>query len=95
LVTGAISGNSFLSRKSNMITAQLAALSYSVYLSHKIVIHLVQLFLGKIKITASYTPGLLICFTFCILAGLFYRYCIEQPSAAIKNKILRKLNRDY
>ncbi|MCX2496022.1 acyltransferase [Pedobacter sp. PF22-3] len=95
LVTGAISGNSFLSRKSNMITTQLAALSYSVYLSHKIVIHLVQLFLEKIKIPASYTPGLLICFTFCILAGLFYRYSLEKPSAAIKNKILKKLNRGY
>ncbi|MEH3114346.1 acyltransferase family protein [Pedobacter terrae] len=91
LVTGAISGNSFLSRKSNRITTQLAALSYSVYLSHKIVIHLVQLFFGKIKIPASNTIGLLICFTFCILAGLFYRYCIERPSAVIKNKILNKI----
>lgn len=94
LVTGAISGTSFMSRKSNMITAQLAALSYSLYLSHKGVIHLVQLFLEKIKIPASYTPGLLICFTCCILAGLFYRYCLEKPSATIKNKFLKKLNRN-
>lgn len=94
LVTGAISGTSFMSGKSNMITAQLAALSYSLYLSHKGVIHLVQLFLEKIKIPASYTPALLICFTCCILAGLFYRYCIEKPSATIKNKILKKLNRN-
>ncbi|MCJ8155701.1 acyltransferase [Chryseobacterium sp. SSA4.19] len=94
LVTGAISTTSFLSKKSNVITAQLAALSYSVYLSHKGIIHLVQLFLKKAKIPASHTSGLLICFTFCILAGLFYRYCIEKPSATIKNKILNKENRD-
>lgn len=95
LVTGAISGTSFLSRKSSQFTTQLAALSYSVYLSHKGVIHLVQLFLKKTKIPVTYTAGLLICFTFCILAGLFYRYCLEKPSVIIKNKALNKLHRDY
>ncbi|WP_406826157.1 acyltransferase family protein [Pedobacter sp. KACC 23697] len=94
LVAGAISGTAFLSRKANLITTQLAALSYSIYLSHKGVIHLVQLFLGKIKIPVSNTPGLLICFSFCVLAGLFYRYCIEKPAVTFKNKILNKLNRD-
>ncbi|WP_145860952.1 acyltransferase family protein [Pedobacter suwonensis] len=95
LVTGAISATSFLSKKSNMITTQLAALSYAIYLSHKIVIHLVQLFLERIKIPASYSTVLLICFACCILAGLVYRYCIEKPSATIKNKVLNRFNRDY
>lgn len=88
LVAGAVSGTSFLSRKSNSITSQLAALSYSVYLSHKGVIHLAQMLLEKTEIPVSGTSGLFICFILCILAGLFYRYCIEKPSARIKNKIL-------
>ncbi len=88
LVTGAVSNSSFLSRKSNTITAQLAALSYSVYLSHKGVIHLIQMLFEKTKLPVSGTSGLIICFIFCILAGLFYRYGIEKPSAALKNKIL-------
>lgn len=88
LVTGAVSATSFLSRKSNSITTQLAAFSYSVYLSHKGVIHLVQMLLQKIEIPVTGTSGMLICFIFCVLAGLFYRYCIEKPSAVLKNKIL-------
>ncbi|GEN77180.1 acyltransferase family protein [Chryseobacterium hagamense] len=92
LVTGAVSGTSFLSRKSNNITAQLAMLSYSVYLSHKGVIHLVQMLLEKTEIPVAGTSGLVICFIFCILAGLSYRYCIETPSSRIKNKILKSSN---
>ncbi len=92
LVTGAVSGNSFLSKKSNIITAQMAALSYSVYLSHKGVIHLVQMLAEKTGLPVSGTSGLLICFIFCVLAGLFYRYGIEKPSAVLKNKILNSLN---
>ncbi len=92
LVTGAVSGNSFMSRKSNIITAHLATLSYSVYLSHKIVIHLVQRLLEKTELPVSGTSGLLICFIFCILGGLFYRYCIEKPSAVLKNRILNSPN---
>ncbi|WP_294283719.1 acyltransferase [uncultured Chryseobacterium sp.] len=92
VVTGAISGTSFMSRKSNIITAQLATLSYSVYLSHKIVIHLVQKLLEKTELPVSGTSGLLICFIFCILAGFFYRYCIEKPSAVLKNRILNSPN---
>jgi peptidoglycan/LPS O-acetylase OafA/YrhL len=95
LVTGAVSATSFLSRKPNSITSQLAALSYSVYLSHKGVIHLIQMLLQKTEIPASGTSGLVICFIFCILAGLFYRYCIEKPSAQIKNKILNSSDIDH
>jgi len=94
LVAGTISKTSILSRKSNFFTAQLAALSYSVYLSHKGIIHMIQLFLRANKVSISDTVTLVICFIICIVAGLCYRYGIEKPSAAIKNKILiNSLNR--
>lgn len=90
LVAGAISQSSFMGRKPNVITSQLAALSYAVYLSHKGIIHLVQRFLDQHIIQFSDTVVLVICLISCILAGLLYRYGIERPSAKIKNKILNQ-----
>lgn len=95
LVTGTVSDTSFLSRKPNIITTHLAVLSYSVYLSHKGVIHLVQMLAEKTELPVSGTSGIITCFIFCVLAGLFYRYCIEKPSAALKNKILSSSNHHH
>jgi len=90
LVAGSISQSSFLGRKANMVTSQLAALSYAIYLSHKGIIHLVQRFLDQLTIQVPDTVVLVLCLISCILAGLLYRYGIERPSAQIKNKILNQ-----
>lgn len=89
LLMGAISNSSFIGKKTNFIVSQLALLSYSIYLSHKGIIHLVQLFLDKINISISDNVTLSICFIACVLVGSIYRYFIEKPSAQIKNKILK------
>ncbi|WDF45360.1 acyltransferase [Chryseobacterium sp. KACC 21268] len=88
LLMGAISESSLISRKSNFFTSQLAILSYSIYLSHKGIIHLVQLFLRKINISISDNLMLFICLITCLFVGILYRYFIENPSAKIKTQIL-------
>ncbi|QDW25258.1 acyltransferase [Pedobacter sp. KBS0701] len=88
LLLGSISKSSVLSRQKYRITSQLAALSYSVYLSHKGIIHMVQWLLKKENIPTSGNVALFICFTACIITGLFYRLVIEKPSDQVKNLIL-------
>ena len=89
LLIGAISNTSFIGKKGNFLTAQLAILSYSIYLSHKGIIHLLQLFLDKNNISISDNLTLVLCFIACVLVGIFYRFAIEKPSTKIKNNILK------
>ncbi|MDQ1099784.1 acyltransferase [Chryseobacterium sp. SORGH_AS_1048] len=69
LVAGALSRSSFLGRNPNMITSQLAVLSYAIYLSHKGIIHLVQRFLDQYNIPVSDTIVLLLCLISCVMVG--------------------------
>lgn len=89
IVMSAISESSFLSRRKLYITVQLAALSYAIYLSHKGIIHIVQNTLDHFGIETSDTLCLIICFLFCVLGSLLYRFAIERPFSSIKNRILR------
>lgn len=89
LLLGAISSSSFLGSKNNFFTSKLALLSYSIYLSHKGVIHIVQMFLDRTTISVSGTLSFVICFSVCILVGIVYLYSIEKPSSYIKNKIIK------
>ncbi|MCD9855480.1 acyltransferase [Epilithonimonas sp. JDS] len=89
LLLGAISSSTFLGSKNNFFTSKLALLSYSIYLSHKGVIHIVQMFLDRTIISVSGTLAFVICFSVCILVGVVYLYSIEKPSSYIKNKIIK------
>jgi peptidoglycan/LPS O-acetylase OafA/YrhL len=91
ILMAAISQSSFLYRSKSYITAQLAALSYAVYLSHKGIIHMVQELLGYFKFETSDNITILICLLACILGGLFYRFVIEKPFSIIKSRVLKKL----
>ncbi len=88
LLLGSVSKSSYLSRKKHYLTSQLAALSYSVYLSHKGIIHMVQWALGKSNLFTSGNIALLLSFTACIIGGLFYRFVIERPSSRLRAQIL-------
>nr|WP_315032549.1 acyltransferase [uncultured Chryseobacterium sp.] len=91
IVLSAVSASSFLSRSKSYITAELAALSYAIYLSHKGIIHLVQKAFDYFNFETSDMICLLVCLLFCIAGGLLYRYCIEKPSSKIKNRFLKKM----
>lgn len=90
IVMSAISESSFLSQRKLYITSQLAALSYAIYLSHKGIIHMIQVVFEKLDIQASDNVSLIVCLLGCIVGGLVYRWGIEKPFSRIKSKIVSK-----
>ncbi len=90
IVMSAISKSSVLYNLKSSWSTQTAALSYSVYLSHKGIIHLTQLFLEKLKIDTENNFALIISFIACIITGFIFKYLIEKPSAKIKTHLFRK-----
>lgn len=89
IVLAAVSESSFLSKTKSYITAELAALSYAIYLSHKGVIHIVQDIFEYLGLENSDTISLVVCLLACVVVGLLYRVMIEKPFAALKSKILK------
>lgn len=91
ILMAAVSPSSFLYRTKSYITAQLAALSYAVYLSHKGIIHLVQEGFDYFKLETSDNISLVVCLFTCILGGVFYRFVIEKPFSVLKTKALKRI----
>lgn len=89
IVLAAVSESSFLSKHKSYITAELAALSYAIYLSHKGIIHIVQDIFEYFGFENSDTISFMGCLLACIAVGLLYRVMIEKPFTAIKNRILK------
>lgn len=80
--------SNFLYRRQSVITAQLATLSYSIYLSHKLVIHLTQSLLQKAGIDNNSNLMMLCCMFSTIAFALILRYTIEKPSLRVRDKLL-------
>lgn len=78
-------------RFKSFVTSQIASLSYAIYLSHKIIIHLVQNIIEKAGMDKNSNVSMLICFA-CIVAGaLLSRYLIEKPAMQMRDVVLRRL----
>lgn len=90
IVMAAISPSCLLYKFSSKITSHLATLSYSIYLSHKIVIHLIQLFANKLNLNLNENLMLLICIFSAVLMALMMRSLIEIPFLRIRDKVLLK-----
>jgi len=90
-VLSAILPGSLLFRFNSFITQNLATLSYSLYLSHKGVIHLVQSLLKKSRILGDSGLMLMICISACLIGALIMRILIEKPVLKLRNKILNRL----
>ncbi|GAA0537807.1 acyltransferase family protein [Chitinophaga japonensis] len=92
LVIGALSPRCILYRFRSRVTATLAALSYSIYLSHKAVANLTQ------EVLARWMPGLdpngvwmfLVCISTVVLAGAILRYVVEKPFLRLRDRVLRR-----
>jgi peptidoglycan/LPS O-acetylase OafA/YrhL len=83
--------NVFFKLKSK-VTALIATLSYSIYLSHKIIIHLLQNLLEKLGIDKNSVLTMVIC-AICVFTGaLVMRYLIEKPALRMRDRILNKVN---
>lgn len=80
-----------LYRLKSGVTAQLAALSYSIYLSHKIVIHVTQNLLSNAGIDKNSGLTMVICIITVVAAALLMRYIIEKPALKLRNGVLKKM----
>ena len=87
-VLSAILPGSLLYRSKSVITENLATLSYSLYLSHKGIIHITQKWFSGLGIPGNSNWMLLICMITCICGALLMRIFIEKPFFGMRNKLL-------
>ncbi|MDP9078280.1 MAG: acyltransferase [Bacteroidota bacterium] len=73
------------------VTSQIAALSYSLYLVHKIVIHVTQVQLGKFGVDKNGNLMMACCFATTILAAVLMKYSVEKPALRWRNRILTRM----
>lgn len=73
--------------KQNVLTSSLAALSYAVYLSHKMVISGTQKLLGQ-WVDPQSTWMFIICVINCLAAAWLLRYLVEKPFLRWRNSLI-------
>lgn len=89
IVIAAISPTCFLYRVKSSITAQIAALSYAIYLTHKIVIHVSQAQLVKLNIAEDSWLMFVLCVFTSILVALILNKLVEKPFLKLRDKVLK------
>lgn len=90
LVIAAISPISILYKFKSAIISNLAILSYSIYLSHKGIIHLCQIYFTNLGVAKESGFMFFICVFFSIIAAIIMRYFIEKPFLRIRDRLLSK-----
>jgi peptidoglycan/LPS O-acetylase OafA/YrhL len=95
ILAAVVCPNSFVYQFRSFVTSWLATLSYSIYLSHKIVIHIMQRVFEKIGMDKDSNLVMALCFLAVIAAALIMRYAIEKPSLMLRNKILNQLKYNW
>lgn len=91
ILAAVVSPASPVFRFKSSITSQIAMLSYSMYLSHKIIIHVVQNLLQNSGIDRNSNLMMLICFASTVIAALIMRYVVEKPAMHVRDILLSKL----
>ena len=86
----ALSPKCFLYKYESKITAKIAALSYGIYLIHKIIIHVTQTQFSKINIINDSNIMLLICVVTVFIISLLLNEIIEKPFLKLRKKILSR-----
>lgn len=86
MVISAISPASWLYKLNTRITTFIATLSYSLYLSHKGVIHVTQALLGD-YVDVNSNLMLLLCMVTCVAIALLLNLAIEKPFMKLRRKI--------
>lgn len=92
LVTGAVSPGCFLYRWQSRLTARIAALSYALYLIHKITIHVSQDLISRTGLAADSNLMFVICILVTVTAAFIINFSIEQPFMRIRSWLLQKNN---
>jgi peptidoglycan/LPS O-acetylase OafA/YrhL len=89
LVLAALSPSCVLYRYPSRATAIIAALSYSIYLTHKQILHLSHRLLDR-WLDPHGWPSFLIGIAVCLLGGWLLRIAIELPFLRLRDKWLRR-----
>lgn len=89
MVTGSISPTSFLYKMNSKITTFVANLSFSIYLTHKGIIHTTHQLLKDFEI--EHNVMLLICMITCVLGAYILHLTIEKPFMKIRNKRIKEI----
>ncbi len=90
IVIGAVSNSSFLYRSKSKITLQIATLSYVLYLTHKIVIHLTQTQLVKWGFDDKSNVTFLICTVIALSVAFILHIIIEKPFMRLRDVVLKR-----
>jgi len=89
IVIGAISPACFLYRFQSGTTTNIATLSYALYLTHKIVIHVSQEELSKLGITKESVWMFILCMLTSMLGAWILNRLIEKPFLKLRDKVLK------
>lgn len=89
LLAAVVCPSSRLYHFNSFITGWLATLSYSIYLSHKIVIHVIQNWFGGMGVDRNSNLMMLISMAAVITFALVMRYAIEMPVLLMRNRALK------
>jgi len=88
VVAGAVCPSCILYKFKSKLTAGLATLSYSIYLIHKIMLHVCQMEFSKLGIDKNSNLMMLLGIACSIAGALLLRYIVEKPFLRIRDKIL-------
>ncbi len=89
LVAGAVSPSCFLYKWNSFVIEKIATLSYAIYLSHKIVIHVTQENVSHWGIEKNSNAMFFICLVTCFVVAWLMNKLIEKPFLRLRDKILQ------
>lgn len=89
MVIGSVSPTSFLYKTNSKITTFVANLSFSIYLTHKGIIHTTHQLLKYFEIENNVM--LLICMITSVLGAYFLHLVVEKPFMRIRKKIIKEI----
>lgn len=88
IVLSALSPKSFLYKYESKITSKIAALSYGIYLIHKMVVHIAQPQLEKLHINGETNLMFIVCTGVVFMIALLLNEIIEKPFLRLRRKLL-------
>lgn len=90
LVLAALSPSGVLGRFDSRLTAFIAAISYSLYLIHKPLIHLTQVLLARHGFPADSNEVFLCALLIAFLGGWLLHLAVEKSALRLRDRILRR-----
>jgi peptidoglycan/LPS O-acetylase OafA/YrhL len=88
IVVGAVSPTSFLYKLKSKGVTTVATLSYALYLTHKIVIHITQQQVSKLGVDDDSNLMFFICIITSLLGAYLVNKSIEKPFLKLRDKVI-------